>query len=355
MSSLPSSLWPPPPPADGDTVHPLAAVLPPPPSSNSVSPSLLIIGAILLFVILASVLIHFLLRVLSGRRSATSPSSARVFSTSSLSSESFGHLHFPAQTETNQESNDNKEKADALIEALPLFTLASSLAALPKSSPDCAVCLSPFDPTAELRLLPACRHAFHSECIDTWLRSTPSCPLCRASVRLPFPPLPSSAGGAGNGRMESFRVEIGSISRRRTDENPNSASGRSYSIGSFDYRIEDEIDAVISRIGRLKEEKEGDPTAVRAPAPPPPGENVAELAGGGENRGWLRDYVDRLASTASSSFNSLRFSNRWSNSRRQENAAGVESRRWDVEAAALAEQGEEEEAFYAVYRWIIGV
>lgn len=93
------------------------------------------------------------------------------------------------------------------------------------------------------------------------------------------------------------------MSRRRNDENPNATSGRSYSLGSFDYLVEDDIEAVVSRISRMKEEKEGE---MAVGAPPPPGENVAELAG--EGRGWLRDYVDRIASSASSSFNSLRFS-----------------------------------------------
>ncbi|GFQ06016.1 RING-H2 finger protein atl52, partial [Phtheirospermum japonicum] len=47
---------------------------------------------------------------------------------------------------------------------------------------ECAVCLSEFRENESLRLLPKCRHAFHLPCIDTWLRSQSSCPLCRAGV-----------------------------------------------------------------------------------------------------------------------------------------------------------------------------
>jgi E3 ubiquitin-protein ligase ATL4 len=140
------------------------------------------------------------------------------------------------------------------------------------------------------------------------------------------------------------------VSRRRNDENPETISGRSYSLGSFDYLVEDDIEAVVSRISRMKEEKEA---GLAVGAPPPPGEHVAELAG--EGRGWLRDYVDRIASSASSSFNSLRFSGRWSH-RPENGVLAGDSRRWDVEAAALQTPATGDEAtFYAIYRWIVGI
>ncbi|XVF42776.1 hypothetical protein PTKIN_Ptkin01aG0391900 [Pterospermum kingtungense] len=47
---------------------------------------------------------------------------------------------------------------------------------------DCSVCLSEFQEDESLRLLPKCNHAFHVPCIDTWLKSHSSCPLCRAKV-----------------------------------------------------------------------------------------------------------------------------------------------------------------------------
>ncbi|KAI4988470.1 RING-H2 finger protein ATL67-like [Hordeum vulgare subsp. vulgare] len=45
----------------------------------------------------------------------------------------------------------------------------------------CVVCLAEYADGDELRRLPGCRHAFHRQCVDEWLRQRPSCPLCRTS------------------------------------------------------------------------------------------------------------------------------------------------------------------------------
>ncbi|KAK7339399.1 hypothetical protein VNO77_20063 [Canavalia gladiata] len=47
---------------------------------------------------------------------------------------------------------------------------------------DCSVCLSEFEENESLRLLPKCNHAFHLPCIDTWLKSHSTCPLCRSTI-----------------------------------------------------------------------------------------------------------------------------------------------------------------------------
>ncbi|KAJ8642993.1 hypothetical protein MRB53_004741 [Persea americana] len=55
---------------------------------------------------------------------------------------------------------------------------------------DCAVCLNEFQEDEKLRLLPKCSHAFHIDCIDTWLQSNANCPLCRSSISNTSPFLP---------------------------------------------------------------------------------------------------------------------------------------------------------------------
>lgn len=46
----------------------------------------------------------------------------------------------------------------------------------------CAVCLGEFEEGEELKALPECMHSFHVSCIDTWLYSHSSCPICRADA-----------------------------------------------------------------------------------------------------------------------------------------------------------------------------
>ncbi|TKY55180.1 RING-H2 finger protein ATL46 [Spatholobus suberectus] len=68
----------------------------------------------------------------------------------------------------------------ALIDALPVFHYQDLLGS--KEPFDCAVCLCGFSEEDKLRLLPMCTHAFHMNCLDTWLLSNSTCPLCRASL-----------------------------------------------------------------------------------------------------------------------------------------------------------------------------
>ncbi|KAL0701544.1 hypothetical protein Bca4012_057666 [Brassica carinata] len=90
---------------------------------------------------------------------------------------------------------------------------------------DCPVCLSEFEESETLRLLPKCNHAFHISCIDTWLRSHTNCPLCRAGIAIS--PLCTSTvdvapGGSGS-RLEdnqdgNSEENVGDGSKSETDE-----------------------------------------------------------------------------------------------------------------------------------------
>ncbi|KAL2341784.1 hypothetical protein Fmac_009724 [Flemingia macrophylla] len=70
----------------------------------------------------------------------------------------------------------------AVLASLPVFSYDPKTR--PGNAPECAVCLSEFEPGEPGRVLPKCKHSFHTECIDMWFHSHATCPLCRAPVEL---------------------------------------------------------------------------------------------------------------------------------------------------------------------------
>ncbi|KAL6199427.1 hypothetical protein ACLB2K_029211 [Fragaria x ananassa] len=69
------------------------------------------------------------------------------------------------------------------ITNLPLQSFSDFVSRMEESAPEleCAICISAFSPEEILRLLPNCNHAFHLQCIDVWLASHQTCPICRAN------------------------------------------------------------------------------------------------------------------------------------------------------------------------------
>ncbi|KAJ6851898.1 putative RING-H2 finger protein ATL12 [Iris pallida] len=82
----------------------------------------------------------------------------------------------------------------AVIESLPFF-LFSSLRGN-RAGLECVVCLSKFDDAELLRLLPKCKHAFHAGCVDLWLESHSTCPLCRYRIDPGDPALFNCSGSS---------------------------------------------------------------------------------------------------------------------------------------------------------------
>ncbi|XP_067936357.1 RING finger protein 44-like [Watersipora subatra] len=50
-----------------------------------------------------------------------------------------------------------------------------------KEQTSCVVCMCDFESRQMLRVLP-CSHEFHSKCVDKWLKSNRTCPICRADA-----------------------------------------------------------------------------------------------------------------------------------------------------------------------------
>lgn len=305
-------------------------------SFKTLSPSLLIILLILTVTVVASISLCFLLRHLNGRcLRRLAPSSA-----GSAPAES-------RRISTRRVSPDNAA-------SLPLFTYSAITRRSSSTvSADCAVCLSKFEPSDELRLLPLCCHAFHAVCIDTWLQSHQTCPLCRSPIAASDAELMALVSNAGAATMNSgsFRLEIGNVSRRNrttSDESsiPADANRRSYSIGSFEYVVEDESSEV-----RLSNAQKEDVILVVAEAPEPPSQPVepslaAEVGSG--RTSWLKDYIDRLSSSLSSRDISFRSSGRFfTGSSRRSEASIIGD--WSLESGRVGEEISE------MFRWLSGV
>jgi E3 ubiquitin-protein ligase ATL6/9/15/31/42/55 len=63
------------------------------------------------------------------------------------------------------------------IRALPVYSYCGDA----KYQIDCAICLSEFEEKEAVKVIPFCKHVFHPECIDMWLSSQVTCPVCRAT------------------------------------------------------------------------------------------------------------------------------------------------------------------------------
>lgn len=79
----------------------------------------------------------------------------------------------------------------SVIETFPTFSYVEVKEhKIGKGTLECAVCLNEFEDDETIRLIPKCDHVFHPECIDAWLESHVTCPVCRADLT-PQPDDPS--------------------------------------------------------------------------------------------------------------------------------------------------------------------
>uniref|UniRef100_A0A1D1YPK7 RING-type E3 ubiquitin transferase n=1 Tax=Anthurium amnicola TaxID=1678845 RepID=A0A1D1YPK7_9ARAE len=156
-----------------------SAQVPPPPSpssGNKMSPAVLFIIVILAVIFFISGLLHLLVRFLI-RQGPPSPESSSPHGREIPAS-------YALQRQLQQLFHLHDSGLDqAFIDALPVFLYKEIVG--PKEPFDCAVCLCEFAGEDKLRLLPMCSHAFHLNCIDTWLLSNATCPLCRETLFVP--------------------------------------------------------------------------------------------------------------------------------------------------------------------------
>ncbi|KAL0346518.1 UNVERIFIED_CONTAM: E3 ubiquitin-protein ligase ATL4 [Sesamum calycinum] len=270
-----------PPPA---TLSALLTQLPPPYvdpsspySSSASSSSIFIVVVIIGSAVIVSASIYLILRFLSKRFRRTFTAADDVV------------MLQDASSNRNLNQQQCRVAFNGLLDSSPVFTFQSVTGNL--AGGDCAVCLSKFEPHDELRstVLPS-----GSDVLDKILSGGNRC-SSNDSFR------------NENGNGESFRIEIGSISRRGGGSEEVAVEGgqRSYSVGSFEYIVDDTGYEV--SVAGCTTQRRGfpDPTqndkdsSVRTPVLEPGEEILAAEVSGGRN--WLREYVDRLASVSFSS------------------------------------------------------
>ncbi|XP_020158672.1 RING-H2 finger protein ATL13 [Aegilops tauschii subsp. strangulata] len=187
----------------------LPLLSPPPPAAvdagfqSRISPKILLIVLILAVIFFVSGLLHLLVWLLfrpTPRDPGDAGSSAANATAFHGQLQQLFHLHDAGVDQS-------------FIDALPVFLYGAVVGAGGKDPFDCAVCLCEFADDDRLRLLPKCSHAFHVECIDTWLLSHSTCPLCRCSLLADFSPcgggcsslvfvLESGSEGSVSGRVD---------------------------------------------------------------------------------------------------------------------------------------------------------
>ncbi|KVH99492.1 RING-H2 finger protein ATL58-like [Cynara cardunculus var. scolymus] len=87
-----------------------------------------------------------------------------------------------------------------LREMLPVIVFKESFSV---TDTLCSVCLGDYEAEDRLQQIPACKHAFHVECIDHWLSSHTTCPLCRLSLLASSPTEPETTNEIISTNMEN--------------------------------------------------------------------------------------------------------------------------------------------------------
>lgn len=125
----------------------------------------------------------------------------------------------------------------AVIETFPILVYSAvKELKIGKGALECAVCLSEFEDYETLRLLPKCSHVFHPDCIDGWLASRSTCPVCRAKltpVELASNAAQSTESSQENSASENGAGENNDVLINVGDDHSRDCPARTRILGKF--------------------------------------------------------------------------------------------------------------------------
>ncbi|KAI3986471.1 hypothetical protein MKX01_037753 [Papaver californicum] len=90
-----------------------------------------------------------------------------------------------ATTTTQNQRSDSVGLDRVTIDRLPIILHKASISSTCKdeaADEQCSICLTMFEDEEKVKVLPNCKHCYHPECVDAWLITHSSCPLCRSSL-----------------------------------------------------------------------------------------------------------------------------------------------------------------------------
>ncbi|KAK8664683.1 hypothetical protein V6N13_084461 [Hibiscus sabdariffa] len=124
-------------------------------------------------VVMLMILLHFYARYLLKRQERRRR--AELYGSRTDQITSVGEIHITEPPKSGLEPS--------VIASLPMFTYEVTSQVDHEDEPtECSVCLGDITEESKVRLLPNCKHIFHVQCIDTWLGSHTTCPICRTAA-----------------------------------------------------------------------------------------------------------------------------------------------------------------------------
>mmetsp|Transcript_6341 Transcript_6341/g.15785 ORF Transcript_6341/g.15785 Transcript_6341/m.15785 type:complete len:548 (+) Transcript_6341:145-1788(+) len=98
-----------------------------------------------------------------------------------LPGQNLDNMSYEQMLELFGDGSENRGASSQAISSLPVSRIGNPESELPEDKRQCSICLEDFCQGDERTSLP-CLHGFHSGCVNRWLSSNGSCPVCKTSV-----------------------------------------------------------------------------------------------------------------------------------------------------------------------------